>query len=253
MELDRLRSAAETSTKRLEKHGFKGYSQNDEDGIIQEILNRIGTTDRRFVEFGTGDGLENNTHFLLCQGWSGVWIDGSATNCAAQKSVFEWAIRSEKLKSIQAFVTVDNINDVIRDAGVEGEIDLLSIDIDGNDYHIWKAINVVAPRVVVIEYNAYAPPPIQWIMEYDPNYVWDGKSAYFGASLQSLTALADLKRYTLVACNLSGLNAFFVRKDLASSHFVNPTIENLYHPRRWWLDQCYKSEMIAYERPFVLE
>ena len=254
-ELDRLRADEKLQDpKRLERFGAKGYSQNDEDGIIREIFKRIGTTNKRFVEFGTGNGLENNTVFLLCQDWSGLWIDGSEVDHAAQNEVFAWAIKDKQLHAVQSFLTTENINRVIGDAGTKGEIDLLSIDIDGNDYHIWKAIDVVNPRVLVIEYNAYAPPPVRWIMKYDPNYVWDGKSSYFNSSLQSLEELGREKGYTLVGCNLSGLNAFFVRSDLTASHFCGETTAaNLYQPRRWWLDQCFKTEMIPYHRPFVRE
>lgn len=252
-ELDRLRTDEKLiDPKRLERFGCKGYSQNDEDGIIREIFRRIGTTDKRFVEFGTGNGLENNTLFLLCQEWSGLWIDGSDVDHAAQKDVFGWAITENRLNAVQSFLTVDNINTVIGDGGMKGEIDLLSVDIDGNDYHIWKAIDVVAPRVLVIEYNAYAPPPVRWVMKYDPSYVWDGESSYFNSSLQSLEDLGRTKGYTLVGCNLSGLNAFFVRSDLTADHFCEEaTSENLYQPRRWWLDPCFQTEMIPYHRPFI--
>jgi hypothetical protein len=158
-ERDRLLATEQIADpRRLEKFGFKGYSQNDENGIIQEIFERIGTTDRRFVEFGTGNGLENNTVFLLCLGWSGLWLDGSETDHQHQHQNFGWAIKQGLLTCVRDFLTINNINSVIGDAGFRGQIDLLSIDVDGNDYHLWKAIDVVQPRVVVIEYNAYAPP-----------------------------------------------------------------------------------------------
>jgi hypothetical protein len=122
-ELDRLRADEKLQDpKRLERFGFKGYSQNDEDGIIREIFKRISTTDKRFVEFGTGTGLENNTVFLLCQDWSGLWIDGSDVSHAAQKNVFAWAIEDVRLNAVHAFLTVENINNVISDSGIEGEM-----------------------------------------------------------------------------------------------------------------------------------
>ncbi len=154
-ELDRLLSSEQFADgKRLERFGFKGYSQNDEDGIIQEIFRRIGTNDQRFVEFGTGNGLENNTAFLLCQGWSGLWLDGSPVDHDAQARNFGWAIKRNQLTSVKTFLTIENINSVIGEAGFRDELDLLSIDVDGNDYHLWKAIDIIQPRVVVIEYNA---------------------------------------------------------------------------------------------------
>ena len=236
--------------KRLEKYAFKGYSQNDEDGMIQEIFRRIGTTDKRFVEFGASDGKENNSVYLLCQGWTGAWLEGSEEAIEDMKKTFGWAIESNQLTPVQSFLTKDNINDVIGEAGFQGEIDMLSIDIDGNDYHLWKAIDVVQPRLVVIEYNAYAPPPVEWIMKYKEDYSWD-RTAYFNSSLQSLQNLGREKGYRLVGCSLNGLNAFFGRTDVAGDHFCDDdSAQNLYHPRRFWLDGYKLSYMIPYDRPF---
>src|SRR4029079_7267506 len=99
------------------------------------------------------------------------------------------------------------------DAGARGPVDLLSIDVDGNDYHLFEALSVLEPRVVVIEYNGYAPPPVLWVMEYGADQTGAGPH-YFGASLKSLELLAKKKGYTLVGCNLVGLNAFFVKSEL---------------------------------------
>ena len=130
----------------------------------------------------------------------------------------------------QILVT-DNINKLISENGkINGEIDLLSIDIDGNDYWIWEKINCINPRVVVIEYNAKFPPPCEWVMEYDPNYVWNGKDDGYGATLKSLELLGKRLGYTLVGTNRNGVNAFFVKKELTKGLFAEPaTAENLYH------------------------
>jgi hypothetical protein len=247
-----LRETILASELRLEPHGFKVSSQNDEDGILKEIFTRIGVSRRTFVEFGVGNGYENNTCYLLGSGWSGIWIDGALENHEFHQLHFGWAIRSGVLKTVQSFLTVENINAVIAEAGTSGEIDLLSIDVDGNDFHLWEAVQVIDPRVVVIEYNAYAAPPIKWVMSYDPLYRWDGESNYFGSSLASLHELGSAKGYTLVACNITGLNAFFVRNDLVEDKF--PESDNpldLYHPRRWWLDAGFISGVIDQSRPFV--
>ena len=125
----------------LERYGFKAYSQNDEDGIIEEIFNRIGTTNKIFVEFGVENGLESNSHYLLHKGWSGLWIDGSEKSVKEIKKLFKKPIYDNKLKVINAFITKDNIDSLISDNGnINGEIDLLSIDIDGNDWWVWNAI-----------------------------------------------------------------------------------------------------------------
>jgi len=144
--------------KRLERFGFKALSQFDADGILREIFRRVGEEHRSFVEFGTGDGTENNTVYWLCQGWRGLWIDGSEALHHAQQRNFDWALREGTLACARSFLTRDNINDVVRGRGFTGPIDLLSVDVDGNDYHLWEALTCVEPRVVVVEYNAYVPP-----------------------------------------------------------------------------------------------
>jgi hypothetical protein len=157
----------------LDRYGYKVYSQNDEDGIIHEIFERIGTTNKTFVEFGVENGLECNTHFLLLQGWNGLWIEGSVRNYKEINEHFQRPLAKKRLVAVNSFITAENINQLIQDNGISGDIDLLSIDIDGNDYWVWKAIDCVQPRVVAIEFNAKFPPPVEWVMPYDPEYAWD--------------------------------------------------------------------------------
>jgi hypothetical protein len=218
----------------LERYGYKVYSQNDEDGIIAEIFNRIGTTDKKFVEFGIQNGLESNAHFLLHNGWNGIWIDGDRIAINQLHSLFKKPIESKQLFVMNEFITVDNINQLIGTTGnYNGEIDLLSIDIDGNDYWIWQAITCINPRVVVIEYNAKFPPTFEWVMEYNDKHIWQGDDEQ-GASLKSLELLGLEKGYQLVGTNKNGVNAFFVKKDIAKNLFPKPaTAENLYNPTRW--------------------
>ena len=214
----------------LDRFGYKVYSQNDEDGIIQEIFNRIGTTNKTFVEFGVQDGLESMGHFLLFNGWNGLWIDGDKKCFKRLQEYFAKPLSSGRLTAVNAFITIDNINEIISEGGkINGEIDLLSIDIDGNDYWIWEKIDCIKPRVVIIEYNAKFPPPCEWVMEYNPNHVWDGSDKH-GASLKSLELLGKRLGYTLVGTNNNGKNAFFVKTDLTKGLFAEPaTAENLYH------------------------
>lgn len=218
----------------LERYGFKVYSQNDEDGIIAEIFNRIGTTNKKFVEFGVQNGLESNAHFLLHQGWSGLWIDGNEKSVAELYSFFKRPLENKKLVVLNKFVTIDNINTLIGiDGNCNGTIDLLSIDIDGNDYWIWKTISCINPRVVVIEYNAKFPPFYEWVMEYDEKHIWHGDDEH-GASLKSFEKLGGELGYQLVGTNKNGVNAFFVKKEIAKNLFPYPaTAENLYNPTRW--------------------
>lgn len=226
---------------RLIPFGFKVYSQNDEDGIIQEIFKRIGTTNRYFVEFGCENGLETNTLFLLLQGWKGLWIEGSSKRMSAIKEKFHTKLDTGDLKVLNAFVGPENFDQLLIEHHVPKEVDLLSIDVDGNDYHIFAALKAISPRVVVIEYNAKMHVPLKWVMKYNPNHQWDG-SDYFGASLKSFEQLFDSKGYSLVGCNITGINAFFVRKDLLNLKFAAPfTAENHYEPARYFLTPGFVS------------
>ncbi|MGI0439782.1 hypothetical protein ACRE1S_04540 [Helicobacter himalayensis] len=220
--------------KRLEKFGYKVYSQNEEDGIIAEIFNRIGCANKFFVEFGVQDGLESNAHFLLFQGWSGVYIEGSGEYCEKIRENFRIPIEKSQLTMLNSFITAENINELIGSTRAKEiyEIDLLSIDIDGNDYHIFNAIDIIKPRVVIVEFNAKFPPPSEYIMPYNPTHIWDGTDMQ-GASLESLSKLGVKKGYRLVGTDLCGVNAFFVRDDLCGDKFPNDcSAKNLYNPFR---------------------
>ena len=120
------------------------------------------------------------------------------------------------------------------------ELDLLSIDIDGNDYHLLRAFTAVRPRVIVIEYNAKFPPPMDLVMPYDPAHRWNGTD-YFGASLVALANLAARRGYRLVGTNITGANAFFVRDDLAGAHFAPADAGALYNPPRYWLSSAWAA------------
>ena len=193
--------------------GRKAYSQNDEDGITFEIFNRINTTNKVFVEFGIGSGLENNTLSLLFDGWKGLWIEGSKSSVNNIEENLKSTIQAGKLTIKNSFITAENINELISSVVKEKEIDLLSIDIDGNDVHVFKSINCITPRVVIIEYNSKFPPPIKYCKKYDPNHRWR-KDDNYGSSLKYLEIEFSKRGYCLVACNITGANAFFVREDL---------------------------------------
>jgi hypothetical protein len=228
-EIDKPRHA---DPKRLVRYGYKVYCQNDEDGIIAEIFRRIGTTSRTFVEFGVESGVECNSVKLLIDGWRGLWIESNPASAAAIRENFAPFIAENKLVLQESRVTAENINALIGQGGFAGEIDLLSIDIDGNDYWVWKAIDVVNPRVVAIEYNATLRPPMAVVVPYRAEAQWDG-SNYYGASLEALVRLAAAKNYRLVGCSIAGVNAFFVRADICGDRFLEPaTAEEHYEPPR---------------------
>ncbi len=221
--------------KYLNQFEFQAFSQSGEDGIIAEIFRRIGTTNKYFAEFGVEDGSETNSTYLLHQGWQGLWIDGSEKNKEAIGKSFKGLIGEGKLKMVREFITAENIENIFKSADVPVEFDLLSIDIDRNDYYVWSAITHYKPRVIIIEYNAIFRPGTEFVVQYDPSAVWD-KTSYFSASLESYCKLAETKGYKLVGCGFVGANAFFVREDLAEKHFTGPfTAENFYQPPRYYL------------------
>ena len=229
---EEIKKPRHADPKRLVRYGYKVYSQNDEDGIIAEIFRRIGTTSRTFVEFGVETGVECNSAKLLVEGWRGLWIESNAASAAAIQRDFAPFIADGKLALQGSLVTAENINGLIGQGGFSGEIDLLSIDIDRNDYWVWKAINAVDPRVVVIEYNATLRPPMALVVPYRADAQWDG-SNHYGASLEALVRLAAAKNYRLVGCSIAGVNAFFVRADLCADRFLEPaTAQEHYEPPR---------------------
>lgn len=220
---------------KLNRYEFQAFSQFGEDGIIQEIFRRIGTTNRYFVEFGVETGVETNTTYLLHQGWQGLWIDGSPQYIQTINDHFRQTIQEGRLTALQSFITAENIESIFARGHVPESFDLLSIDIDRNDYHVWKAITHYQPRVVIIEYNSIFRPDCDFVVDYQPDLMWDG-SSHTGASLSALEKLGREKGYALVASNFTGVNAFFVRQDLADAHFTGPfTAENHHEAPKYFL------------------
>jgi hypothetical protein len=230
---------------RLQRYARQVNSQNGEDGIIHEIFLRIGALHRVFVELGVGDGTQNNTAFLLSQGWNGYWID--ATDSFVEALERSGVRRAEYLKWHVSSVTGENAALLFESLGVPKEFDLLSLDIDQNTYWVWKALRDFRPRVVVVEYNAAIPPDIDWKAEYSATRVFDG-TLNFGASLKAMERLGQELGYSLVGCEWIGANAFFVRNDTVSTNFAAPfTAENHYEPAR------YKFLHVRGHRPAILD
>lgn len=242
----------------LLQHGRKYFSQADEDGILLEILRRIEMTSGVCGEIGCGDGLENNTLNLLARGWRTMWIDAVplAFNADCNPQLFTYQ---------REFVTAENVVSLIR-SGQEklgvNHLDVLSIDVDGNDGYLAREVLAagIFPSVVIIEMNEVVPPPIEFTQPYNPEYVWD-KSKNTGWSLQSLANLFSGHSYTCVACNLqTGVNAFFVQnrylakfadvpRDL-SEIFVGRSIHPLkYRDRRTSIDKNLVEAIVRMTRP----
>ncbi len=203
------------------------YSQNGEDGIIQEILKRIGAQSRYFVEFGVESGVECNcARLVLEEQWQGLFIEPDATHFEKLADRY----RSYRIRCVQALVSSANIEAIFEANDVPRDFDVLSIDIDGNDYWVWAAIKRWRPRLVVIEYNGTHPPTRRWVMKENPSHQWN-RTNYFGASLASLTALGRQKGYALVGTDTAGVNAFFVRDDLVTAErFLDPVVHYHYLP-----------------------
>lgn len=196
----------------LTAYELRVFSQNGEDGVLAEILRRIGVAGGTFVEFGVQDGSEGTTVFLAqVLGWSGAYLEADPAAYAALERRFS---ASPRVRTLQAAAEPDNVEALFERAGVPDEPDVVSIDVDGNDYWIWRALERYRPRVVVIEYNGDLDPASHRVMPYAPGFRWDHSSGY-GASLAALEALGEEKGYVLVHTESAGVNAFFVRSDLA--------------------------------------
>ena len=231
--------------KKLTRYEYQVYSQNGEDGILEEIFRRIGTTNKFFVEFGV-DRLECNTLLLLLKRWRGCWIEANSSYVRFLREKLQHQIGAGALTIKESFITAENVEELFESLSVPKELDLLSIDIDGNDYWVWKAIQKFSPRVVLIEYNAMFPANLEFIMSYEAKRKYAG-GGHFGASLKSLEKLGKAKGYTLVGCNFLGVNAFFVRDDLVADKFAAPfTAEHHYEPPRYPLVE----EVVGHRRNF---
>jgi len=198
---------------------FRVYSQWGEDGVIQHLVQRLPMAEPVFVEFGVGDYRESNTRFLVRRSnWRGLVIDSDPENIAyVKRDPIYW---KHELQAVCSFITRDNIGRLIADAGIAGDIGLLSVDIDGNDYWVWEAITDIQPRIVVCEYNSVFGSRAAVSIPYQEDFRRTRahpSNLYYGASLAALCHLAAAKGYRLVGCTSAGVNAFFVRQDLAGS------------------------------------
>lgn len=203
----------------LECFETRTFSQHGEDGILAEVFRRLSLTQGFFVECGV-DGEENNTLALATQGWQGLWLEGSAS-CAAR--AHDAIVRHAVPVALhQCFVTRENILEVLEGHAVPADFDLLSMDIDGNDYWITgRILEHYRPKVVVVEYNAAFGPGDDFVVDYAPQFRWD-RSHYFGAALKTLNSMMTRHGYGLAGCDRSGTNAFFVRLDLTQGRFAAP-------------------------------
>jgi hypothetical protein len=209
--------AANTKPDKLEDIEFRVFSQFGEDGILQYLLRHVKVPDTTFVEIGVGNYRESNTRFLVeNNNWRGIAINGDDTHARyILGSGLAWR---HDVEPVQAFVTAENVDQLITGNGMSGEIGLLSIDVDGVDYWLWKSVTSVTPAIVVMEFNALFGPEATVTVPYDPTFV-DAEShysrAHFGASLGGLAHLGKERGYRLVGISSNAANAFFVHSNLA--------------------------------------
>lgn len=214
---------------------FRCYSQNAEDGILLYVFSLLGTTTRKSVEIGAGDGIECNTaNLIINHGWRGLLIDGDPLQAARGRGFYARCPNTwlSPPKFVSSWITVENINKLVTDAGFAGEIDLLSIDLDGIDYWIWRTLDCLRPRVVVLEFNALGGPEKSLTVPYRSDFQLDYVSQpyRFGATLTAFAKLGRQKGYRLVGVQALGYNAFFVRAGVGEELLPERS------PR-----ECYKS------------
>jgi len=227
----------------LGQYEYSYLSQNGEDGIIRFVFSEIGFESRRFVEFGFGATQCNSLRLILHERFQGLLMDGSAENC----DFFNRAARKRGLAGVEAFCTFltrENLNETIRQRGVSGDIDFLSLDVDGNDYWFWEALDCVSPRLVCIEYNAGIGSALSWTVPYDPEferYARHPSGFFHGASLRALESLGVKKGYRLAGCDSTGTNAFFLREDVGTPVLPTLTAAEAYRPHRNWLGRGFSE------------
>lgn len=197
----------------LRRHERQVYSQGGEDGVLEKIFEALGTTNRYFVEFGAWDGrhLSNTAHLRIDRGWQGLLMDGDP----------------ERVSDLvhREFVTAENVEELFARHEVPRRFDLLSVDIDGNEYWVWQAIRRWRPRVVVIEYNVFFGIDVSKSMPYDAQHRWD-KTMFHGASLAALYKLGREKGYSLLHTDSYAPNAFFVDDALLPAALVGRPVED---------------------------
>lgn len=218
---------------------FRNHSQTGEDGILLYIFALIGVTNRTVVEMCAGNGKEcNATNLILNEGWTGLLFDGDDNNIEISNRFFSEHPNTACLppKVVKGWITAENINSVISENGVSGEIDLFSLDVDGVDYWLLKALDVISPRVIVLEFQAIWMAEESVTIPYSPDFkgYWvelDGTgrfAQYGGASLKAFVSLAKYKGYRLVGGNSMNYNAFFVRNDVGQEYFPEVTPASIF-------------------------
>jgi len=232
---------------------FHAFSQNGEDGILLLLFSVLGTVNRVAVEICAGSGIEcNAANLVINHGWRALMVDGDPDQIATGTKFYREHrnTRYSPPTLVSAWLTAESLNDLVRKHGFAGEIDLFSLDVDGNDYWFWRALDAVQPRVVVVEFNALLGPERALTMPYDAQYRFDpnDQPPQCGASLSAFAKLGREKGYRLVGVHSLGFNAFFVRDGLGEEAFPEVTpaqcfaqVERLRDFSPAWLDAMYRN------------
>lgn len=200
---------------------FRAFSQNGEDGILLFLLSLLGAINKRSVEIGVGNGTSCNTaNLILNHGWTALLVDGALPEVEEGRRFYSQHPDTARHPPtfLHAWVTKENVNDVVQGAGFRGEIDLLSLDLDGNDYWIWEALDCISPRVVVLEYRTVWGAERAVTVPYRPDFVAD-EPDYGGASLPAFVKLGASKGYRLVGSEGLCFNAFFLHRGVGEELF----------------------------------
>ena len=219
-----------TTIRMLSDVEFKVFSQWGDDGIIQWLVHNIDIPHKTFVEFGVENYQESNTRFLLLNNnWSGLVLDGSTYNIMQIKHAnYFW---KHQLLAKAAFIDADNINNLLANTGFDPNIGILHIDLDGNDYWIWRAISIISPIIVIIEYNSVFGRDRPITVPYHPTFNRTQahySNLYAGTSLAALEHLAKEKGYAFIGCNSAGNNAYFIRRDKLNTNVREISLEQGY-------------------------
>jgi hypothetical protein len=218
--------------------GFRCFSQTDEDGILLYLLSLTNMVTRKAVEVCAGNGVESNTaNLIINHGYHALLLDGNARDVEEGRSFYR-NNRNTRIwppQYVQGWVTRDNINTILTENHFQGEIDVLSLDMDGVDYWIWKELTAVSPRVVVLEYQDAWGDEAALTVPYSESFQavrFNGYPDYAGATLPAFVKLGRSKGYRLVGCNQYGYNAFFLRDDVGANMFPEVSAAScLTHPK----------------------
>jgi hypothetical protein len=215
--------------------GFKAFSQFEEDGILLYLFTMIGTSSKVVVELCAGDGREcMATNLILHHGWTGFLWDGDADNVRRGRQFFaEHPASFLHPPSFQHdWLTQENVNSVLASSGLNGDIDLLSIDIDGNDLWLWDAITQVQPRAVIIESMNPIPSNRSLTVGYAPRFNASNRKPeeqdFRGASALALARIGKRKGYRLIGAHRYGFNLVFLRNDIDAEFFPEVSVESVH-------------------------